>query len=203
MDKETIVKLLGRPLTSYEDSNFTQIVEHTISTLSNTLCWQLKDGQSDKTYYARANYRTLWISLYTLVDEVKVDGRVVADTDYKLALNADVNSSIFNSVIFKYPLGDSMVEIKGSFDISKITTDVADLGSLVADLFKFYARNMSSEASANIKSKHVEDFTITFSDDSELQALFNNNYATIKRYSACEGNVVQSGSYGKGMYGYF
>ena len=189
MDKTTIAKLLGRPLTSSEDSNFEQYINYTISTLENMLCWSPKSDETTATYESRDGYRTLWTDPFTSITDVKVDGRAV--TDYKLAFNGNFNYPFYNSVVFSRPLGDQTVEITGTWGFEELP---ADLGSLVAEIFKMYGRVTTANQSGNVKSKSVEDFSITYGDGSEMDALASKNSSVIAKYSNCQSALeVQHG----------
>lgn len=181
MDKTTIAKLLGRPLTSSEDSNFEQYINYTISTLENLLCWSPICDEATATYESRDGYRTLWTDPFTSITDVKVDGSAV--TDYKLAFNGNFNYPFYNSVVFPHPLGGQTVEITGTWGFEELP---ADLGSLVAEIFKMTGRVNTANLSGNVKSKSVEDFSITYSDRSEMDALASNNSSVIAKYSNCQ-----------------
>ena len=192
MDKTTIAKLLGRPLTSSEDSNFEQYINYTISTLENLLCWSPVCNEATVTYESRDGYRTLWTDPFTSITDVKVDGSAV--TDYKLAFNGNFNYPFFNSVVFPHPLGGQTVEITGTWGFEELP---ADLGSLVAEIFKMYGRTTANNLSGNVKSKRVEDFSITYGDGSEMDALASNNSSVIAKYSNCQSAIeVQHGNVG-------
>ena len=181
MDKTSIAKLLGRPLTSLEDSNFEQYINYTISTLENLLCWSPICADATASYTAREGYRTLWTDPFTSITDVKVDGTAV--TDYKLAFNGNFNYPFYNSVVFPYPLGEQTVEIAGTWGFEDLP---ADLGSLVAEIFKMYGRVSSGNMAGNVTNKRVEDFSITYGDGSEMDTLEANNSSVIAKYSNCQ-----------------
>ena len=181
MDKTTIAKLLGRPLTSSEDSNFEQYINYTISTLENLLCWSPICSEATATYESRNGYRTLWTDPFTSITDVKVDGTAV--TDYKLAFNGNFNYPFYNSVVFSHPLNGQTVELTGTWGFEELP---ADLGSLVAEIFKMYGRVNTANLSGNVTNKSVEDFSITYSDRSEMDALASNNSSVIAKYSNCQ-----------------
>ena len=189
MDKTTIVKLLGRPLTSLEDSNFEQYINYTISTLENLLCWSPLVGESVRTFTSRDGYRTLWTDPFTSITDVKVAGTAV--TDYKKAFNGNFNYPFFNSVVFPYPLNGKTVEITGTWGFEDLP---ADLGALVAEIFKMYGRTTASNMAGNVTNKRVEDFSISYGDKSEMDTLANNNSSVISKYSNCQSAIeVQHG----------
>ena len=180
-DKTTLEKLLGRSLTSSEDSNFEQYINYTISTLENLLCWSPLVGESVRTFTSRDGYRTLWTDPFTSITDVKVDGAAV--TDYKLAFNGNFNYPFYNSVVFPYSLGEQTVEITGSWGFEELP---ADLGSLVAEIFKAYGRTTASNMAGNVTNKRVEDFSISYGDKSEMDALSSKNSSVIAKYSNCQ-----------------
>lgn len=180
-DKPTLEKLLGRSLTSSEDSNFEQYINYTISTLENLLCWSPICTDATASYAARDGYRTLWTDPFTSITNVKVDGKAV--TDYKLAFNGNFNYPFYNSVVFPYPLGEQTVEITGSWGFEAMP---ADLGSLVAEIFKMYGRTTASNMAGNVTNKRVEDFSISYGDKSEMDTLVTNNSSVISKYSNCQ-----------------
>ena len=191
-DKTTLEKLLGRSLTSLEDSNFEQYINYTISTLENLLCWSPICTDATAIYTARDGMRTLWTDPFTSITDVKVDGTAV--TDYKLAFNGNFNYPFYNSVVFSHPLGGQTVEITGTWGFEELP---ADLGSLVAEIFKMYGRVTTANLSGNVKSKSVEDFSITYGDGSEMDALASKNSSVIAKYSNCQSALeVQHGDVG-------
>ena len=182
MDKTSIAKLLGRPLTSLEDSNFEQYINYTISTLENLLCWSPVCTDATASYESRDGYRTLWTDPFTSITDVKVDGTAV--TDYKLAFNGNFNYPFYNSVVFPYPLGEQTVEITGTWGFEELP---ADLGSLVAEIFKMYGRVSTYNGSGILVNKKVEDTSFTYSDKvSEMEALSSKNSSVISKYSNCQ-----------------
>ena len=192
MDKTSIAKLLGRPLTSSEDSNFEQYINYTISTLENLLCWSPICNEATATYESRDGYRTLWTDPFTSITDVKVDGTLV--TGYKLAFNGNFNYPFYNSVVFPNSLNGQTVEITGTWGFEELP---ADLGSLVAEIFKMFGRVNSANLSGNVKSKSVEDFSITYTDGSEMDALASKNSSVIAKYSNCQNAIeVQHGDVG-------
>lgn len=180
-DKTTLEKLLGRSLTSSEDSNFEQYINYTISTLENLLCWSPLEGENVRTFTSRDGYRTLWTDPFTSITDVKVDGRTV--TDYKLAFNGNFNYPFFNSLVFPYSLGGQTVEITGTWGFEKLP---ADLGALVAEIFKMYGRTSSGNMAGNVTNKRVEDFSISYGDKTEMDTLATNNSSVISKYSNCQ-----------------
>ena len=181
LDKSTLVKLLGRSLTSSEDSNFEQYINYTISTLENLLCWSPVCTDATAIYTSRDGYRTLWTDPFTSITDVKVDGRTV--TDYKLAFNGNFNYPFYNSVVFPNPLNGQTVEITGTWGFEDLP---ADLGALVAEIFKAYGRITASNMAGNVTNKSVEDFSISYGDKSEMDTLASNNSSVIAKYSNCQ-----------------
>lgn len=180
-DKTTLEKLLERSLTSSEDSNFQQYINFTISTLDNLLCWSPICTDATASYESRYGYRTLWTDPFTSITDVKVDGRTV--TDYKIAFNGNFNYPFYNSVVFPYPLNGQTVEITGTWGFEELP---ADLGSLVAEIFKMYGRISSGNMAGNVTNKRVEDFSISYGDKSEMDTLVANNSSVISKYSNCQ-----------------
>ncbi len=181
MTKKEIEKLLGRSLTTYEDSNFNLFVKNTIATLGNLLCWSTNFSEARK-YKARDNYRTVWLEPFTDITEVKVGGAV--RTDYTPAFNGNYNSTLYNSIEFSEELHGEIVEVTGAFDLDCIP---GDLSMLIADIFKMVVRT-SKNNSGNVKDKRIEDYSVTYSG-TEYSALADKNKQTIAKYSTCNGEV--------------
>lgn len=181
MTKKEIEKLLGRSLTTYEDSNFNLFVKNTIATLGNLLCWSTNFSEARK-YKARDNYRTVWLEPFTDITEVKVGGAV--RTDYTPAFNGNYNSTLYNSIEFSEELHGEIVEVTGAFDLDCIP---GDLSMLIADIFKMVVRT-SKNNSGNVKDKRIEDYSVTYSG-TEYSALADKNKQTIAKYSNCNGEV--------------
>lgn len=188
-----MAKLLGRSLSSTEESNFEQYKDYTISTLTNLLCWSPVCSNTTAKYKARQGYHTLWTDPFTSISEVKVNGSAV--TDYTMAFNGNYNYPFYNSLEFPYPLSGQTVEITGTFGFVDLP---ADLGSLIAEIFKMYGRVNQANNSGNVKSKSVEDFSITYGDDTEMSALISAFSGIIAKYSNCDTGEILHGETGCG-----
>jgi hypothetical protein len=99
-----------------------------------------------------------------------------------MAFNGNFNYPFFNSLVFPNPLGGETVEITGTWGFEELPSD---LGALVAEIFKMYGRISANNLSGNVTNKRVEDFSISYGDKSEMDALATNNSSVISKYSNC------------------
>lgn len=179
MNKETISALLGRPLTLLEDQNFKLYLSIASSKLEEILCSSIKEDSGVRYFEPRVGMRTVYLDYFTEIEEVKVGGRVVPKSDYTPMLSGDRNTEVYNSIVFKTaPKGDIEVDAFWGFDCPPV-----DLRQVVAQLFAMSSKRYIAQN--NVKSKRNEDFSITFSDNTELEDFVSNNAGTIDKYSLC------------------
>lgn len=190
MTKEQVSKLLGRPLTTTEDTNFSLYIDIAKKSLENLLCFDLCDPEDTQIFDAREGYSTVFVPPFTSIDSVKVNGDVV--TNYSVRQWNKRTGSWFNSIVFDHRLNDGEeVEIEGDWGFNSIPND---LQLVIARSFDLVTKQ--NKLDKTIKSKRVEDFSITIDNTIDLDdAFYTQNEATISKYSLCGIGNVQQGGY--------
>ena len=140
------------------------------------LCLDLTSETSERVFEPREGMRTVFTGLFTNVSSVKVDGRAVSN--YHPAFFDKRNGTLFNSLVFDTPVkGEVAVTADWSADPLP-----ADLQKLIANAEAVVSQSYSVK---ELKSKRVEDFTLTYSDLSNDEVFVKQNAVTINKYSMC------------------
>lgn len=184
MNKTQMVALLGRPLTPNEDANFNLYLKIARERLEDLTCLNLEDGTEDRVFDIREGYTTVFTDPFTDIDSVKIDG--IAVSDYTPMQWNRRKADWYNSIVLKnVTCGE--VTINADWGICS-----PELQLLTARLFGLL--NTEKSGSGNIKSKRVNDFQITFNDNSVYQQFLIDNQALINKYSLCNIGNIQHGS---------
>lgn len=190
MTKEKLAQLLGRPLTSSEDTNFSLYLDIAKKSLSNYLCFELCNNETTRTFDAREGYSTVFVDPFTAIDEVKING--IATDDYSIRQWNKRSANWYNSLVFdKQFRDDDEIEITGAWGFSTIPNDL-----LLVMARAFALITKQNKFDATIKSKRVEDFQVTIDNTVDLDdAFYTQNEATLSKYSLCGvGNIQHGGS---------
>lgn len=189
MNQAQVAALLGRPLTPNEVTNFKLYLDIAKKSLESFLCFDLCSPEDTQKFDARGGYATLFVSPFTELEEVKLNGDVV--TDYSVRQWDKRSGSWYNSLVFEDRLHENdEIEIKGSWGFSSIPSD---LQLVIARSFDLITKQNKLDGS--VKSKRVEDFQITFDNTVDLDDIFyTQNEVTLNKYSLCSiGNIQQGG----------
>lgn len=194
MTKEEISALLGRSLTSIEDTNFDLYLDIAFESLEALICTPIESVTETRVFDTRHDYKTAFIDIFNEITEVKLNGDVT--TDYTVRQWDKRNASWYNSLVFEDYLGCKDLEVTadwGFLDTSGADSDLpVDLQSLVAGLFGLITKK--NKFDGTIASKQVEDFRVSFNVDADLDQAFYQNYnSIISKYSLCDIPNVQSG----------
>jgi len=191
MDTTEMAALLGRPLTSVETTNFNTYLKLARQNLDVLLCMDLCSKEDPRTYSTREGYSTVFVDVFTDIDEVKLNGDVT--TDYSVRQWDKRSASWYNSLVFGCKFDkDDEVEITASWGFDKYPID---LQSVLAGLFGLITKK--NKFDGTIASKQVEDFRISFNVDADLDASFYQSYnATISKYSLCDIPEIRNGKTG-------
>lgn len=183
MNKTQMVALLERPLTPNEDTNFNLYLNIAQERLQDLTCLNLTDEPSTRTYDVREGYTTVFTDLFTSIESVEVNGQPF--TEYTPMQWDRRNASWYNSIV-----------LDACSDKVTVTADWGicspELKLLTARLFGLLSKE--SKGNGNIKSKRVNDFQITFNDNSVYQQFLIDNQALINKYSLCNIGNIQHGS---------
>jgi len=179
MDAEQISALLGRPLTSTEVANFDKYIEIARESLDYILCTRLCDDSNPRIYDAREGYSSLFVDIFTDIDEVKIGGKVV--NNYSVRQWDRRDGDWFNSIVFDSRFtSDKEVEVSANWGFNGTP---ADLESVLAGLFDLVTKKAKHNPA--ISQKRVEDFSVSLKDvnlDSEFMKQYSQ---TIRKYSLC------------------
>ena len=189
MTKDEVSKLLGRPLTTQENANYDLYLEIAKVTLEEMLCIELEKQASNptasaRTFEVREGYSTVFTGIFTSLTEVKVDG--VATTDYSTRYWDKRSNPYYNSIVLDKCNGKE-VEVTGLWGFASIPND---LQMLWAQMFALVSQK---RAVNKVKSKKVEDFAVTYSDETAMESFGHDNEVIINKYSLCNVGYVKHG----------
>lgn len=191
MDKEQMSALLGRPLTPVEDANYKTYLKIARESLDSLLCMRLCDDEETRYYDVREGYSTVFTDVFTEVEEVKLDGKVVSSDNYSVRQWDRRNGSWYNAIVFdcRFSERDKEVEVTADWGFYSMP---ADLQAVLAGLFSQVTKKNTYDGT--IASKQVEDYRISFRADADLDTDFMQKYgATLAKYSICKVGYVKHG----------
>lgn len=190
--------LLNRSLTDAESDNFDLYLNIATERLEQLLCLNLDTTSGERTFGTRLDYRTVYIDPFTEITSVEIDGNVVDEADYTVKQNDKFNGSWYNIIEFdRRQTGENIVvDAEWGFEVTEGDPDVSlapnDLKLLLAKLFAQGSVEQTSDS--NIKSKKIEDFTVTFKDGATYDEFVLSNSATIEKYSQCNQSAIRHGA---------
>jgi hypothetical protein len=179
LSKTELAALLGRPLTSLEDTNYALYIDIATKRLSNLLCFN-PEPEIDETrlYATRVGYSTAFIDPFVAVTEVKVGGVVQTD-NWTPMLNDSFRADWYNSLVFDEPLSGERIEVTGTWGFNELPID---LRPLLAGLFG----QQEAMLKQNVKVKEVEDFRVEYFNGNAYDELVANHLPTIRKYAQCQ-----------------
>jgi hypothetical protein len=190
MTKEELAALLGRPLTSNEDTNFDTYIDIATLKLESLLCTHIGTSGGG-VYESREGYSTVFTDIFNVLEYVSVDGETADPADYYPAFFGQRNSAYYNSIVFKDKFAKSvLIEPVGTYGFAEQDGIPSDLGQVLSKLFVQVAKGSANDRL--VSSKRVEDFSISFADEATTneEALSNANRMTLAKYSLCSvGNI--------------
>lgn len=194
MTQSELEALLGRPLTQIEIDNLSLYLEIAEDALEDLICTPLASVNETREFDTRKGYSTAFVDIFTSIDEVKVNG--TATTSYEVRQWDKRNASWYNSLVMDNKfLAEDVIQVTAEWGLSSsgIGSDLpVDLQVLLAGLFDQITKK--NKADATISSKKVEDFSISFNADVDLDQAFADKYGKIiAKYSLCDIPNVQSG----------
>lgn len=152
------------------------------SIIEQATCLYLKAETAEREYAIRDGYSTVFTDLFEDVTEVTVDGNTITTDEYKAMFWDNRNASTYNSVVIDCLHGDN-VTIKAKW---VIPTELSDLITSLDTV-------LTSSKHSRVKSKKVEDFSITLNENSDVEQFLLDNSAIIDKYSICSIGNVRSG----------
>lgn len=190
--QDELEKLLGRSLTPVEVENLELYLEIAEERLEQLICSRVNLIAEERTYDGRNGYSTVFTELFTSVTSVEVDGKALEASEYSIRQWDSRNGYWFNSIVLKHRLrkeAEVVVNASWGFDSTTMPTD---LQLLFAKLFALVSS--MNKGNGNVKSKKVEDFSISFNDNSVYDQFLIDNGATLRKYSVCNVGYVRSGN---------
>lgn len=185
MNQAQLEALLGRSLTPREATNRRLYLDIAREEIESLMCISLCCNDSEaRTFEPREGMSTVFTGIFTDIEEVRVDGTVV--TDYYKAFWDNRNGSFYNSIVFATPQS-SEVEIEASWGFDNIPSDLKRLWT------QMFAVVSKKRTVSHVKSKKVEDFSVTYTDESDIEAFARDNAVTIRKYSMCTIGDVRHG----------
>lgn len=192
MKEAQISALLGRPLTDVETTNFKLYLKIANEALESLTCMSFCDQSDPKTFDTRKGYSTLYTDIFTEINEVKINGTVIDSSKYSKRQWGKRNGSWYNAIVFDTRFDDCQKEVEVSAVWGFNNGIPADLQSVLAGLFDLIGRK--NKIDPTIQNKKVEDFSITFRADVDLDEEFDRKYSSVlTKYSMCDIPNVQHG----------
>lgn len=186
MSEEKLVALLGRPLTSYESANRVLYLKIAQERLEDLTCLNLEEGTEDRTFSVREGYQTVFTDLFTDVNSVTVNGSELDAADYTAMQWNRRTADWYNSVVLENCTAEDVVVVNADWGVCSPTLQL-----LQAQLFGLLSA--SNNGNGNVKSKKVEDFSITFNDNTVYDQFLLDNQSLISKYSLCNIQTTVSG----------
>lgn len=181
-------KLLNRALTSAETANYDLYLKIATQRLEELLCVTLCRDDSERTFGTRSGYRTVYVDPFSSVDSVTIDGDEVDADDYTVKQNDKFNGSWYNIIEFDTKRSGENIVVDADWGF---TTCPVDLELVLAKLF---AQGSVEQTSDNqVKSKKIEDFTVTYKDGATFDEFVLANSAVIEKYSQCNQGQIRNG----------
>lgn len=193
LDKTQMAALLGRSLTSTEDANFDQYLNIATEHLEELLCCEIakvaEDADpSERTFGTRDGYRTAWVDPFSTLTSVTINGDVVDADSYTKKQNDNLNGSWFNIIEFSRRRSGENIVVNAVWGFATVP---ADLQMLLAQLFNQVSVDQKTDG--QVKSKKIEDFSVTYKDSVTFQDLLASNAFVIEKYSQCNRGVIRHG----------
>lgn len=182
LTKEQISKLLNRSLTLAETNNFSLYIKIATEQLASLICMDLTSDSGTRAYSVRSGYRTIFTSPFTGTPTVTVDGSSAGE--YSVRQFDNLNGTWYNSIVFKKHLDRTAEQVEVTADWGFDCLPV-DLQSLLAELFD----DVTNHIDMRVKSKQIEDFSVTYNDMSNFDAIKTKHSTVISKYSVCNGLV--------------
>lgn len=203
MTQEQLEALLGRPLTSTEIANLTLYINIATLSLEEMICTSVAQVTEERTYDSRNGYKTVFTDLFTAVTVVKIDDVTQEASTYSKRQWDNRNGTWFNSIVFDDKVYCKEVKVTATYGWPTLADMPVDLQQLFAGLFGLVSKK--NNTNSLVKSKQVEDFRITFKDDTTVTDQFAlDNASVIDKYSLCNIPDMESGYIcKKRCYGYY
>lgn len=198
ISKELTEKLLNRSLTTAETNNFKTYLKIAIQRLEELLCMDLSSDEPVRTYETRLGYRTVYVDPFTDLNSVKINDETVEG--YTIKQNERFNGSWYNIIEFERKRTGENIVVDASWGFDSCPSD---LQLVLAKLFD--QGSVEQTADNSVKSKKIEDFSVTYKDSATYDEFVLANKAIIDKYAQCEKAIRHGrvGNYGlRSIYNY-
>lgn len=181
IEQADMAKLLGRSLTATETDNYELYLNIATDRLEQLLCISLLYADEERTFESRLDYRTVYVDPFHEITSVSIDGETVDEDDYVIKQNNRFSGDWYNIIEFAKKRRGENIVVDANWGFATVPYD---LQSLLAKLFAQVGVEQKSDNS--VKSKKIEDFTVTYKDGDTYSELVADNQATISKYAQCE-----------------
>lgn len=188
LTKAQLAALLNRSLSSAEDTNFDLYLKIATSRLEALLCMQVCSDGGERTYESRYGYRTVYVDPLTDVTTITIDGEEVSEDDYTLKQNDSLNGSWYNAIEFDTKRTGENIVVDADWGFDSLPVD---LQLLLARLFA--QGSVEQVSDGQVKSKSIEDFSVTFKDSATYDEFVTSNSSVINKYNLCNQGVIRHG----------
>lgn len=188
LTKTQVEGWLGRSLTDTENAGFDKYLALAVDKFEQLTCSTLKRITETRIFDSRDGMRSLFVGLFTTLSEVKVDGVIV--TNFSPA-QGDKRGSLtwYNAVLSdnKMVAGQN-IAITANWGFETLPDDVA------MTLAQLFALVSSDSEEYRIKSKKIEDFSISYADtETAFNAFISDFGGILNKYSVCGVGEVRHG----------
>lgn len=189
--------LLGRQLTTNEVTNLALYNELAKDAIEQLLCTSLDSVTEARTFTPRQGYSTIFTDIFTDVQSVVVDGETLPATEYSLRQWDKHTGTWYNSIVLHNQTSEDVtITADWGFKTTPTNKLPKDLQKLLANAFNGVSASNKAQKRSGVKSKKIEDFSVTYSDMSSESQFALDNSATIRRYSLCHIPIVRNGKTG-------
>ena len=186
MNKTTMAALLGRPLSTIENTNYNLYLKIARDRLQQLTCLDLEEVTEDRVYSVRESFHSVFTDMFTGINSVTLNGTALEATDYTPMQWDRRKAEWFNSIVLDCLTTEDEITINADWGAC-----TPGLQLLQAKLFDLIGK--MNTGSGNVKSKKVEDFSITFNDNTVYDQFLLDNGALIAQYSICNVPQLTSG----------
>jgi hypothetical protein len=188
LSKELTAKLLNRSLTTAETNNFSLYLKIATQRLEELLCFSLSSDAGERTFETRVNYRSVYVDPFTSIESITIDGEEYTG-DYQLKQNDNLNGSWFNIIEFEKVRDGKNIVVDADWGFDSCPVD---LQFLLAQIFAHVSVEQTTDN--QVKSKKIEDFTVTYKDGATFTEFVLANRSILDKYSYCNQGFIRHGN---------
>ena len=186
LSKQQVAALLGRPLTTVEDTNFDLYLEIAQNNVSDILCIDICRSGGERVFDRRQEFSTVFTGIFSQVNSVKVDGIEVLN--FLPYFFNKRTGDFYNSIVFDTIPHGTEITVDADWGFNKLPMDIRQL------IAQAFAVASSAFQTKDVKSKQIEDFRITYGDLTSDEVFATTNARTIQKYSLCTVGDLTSGN---------